>query len=360
MKKLLLLLTGLWIVQAHAQSWESLPELSPGRAKAANALWNENPLDVQFKTTNCVTVADLQGPAEITMMHFALPQTKTLDRCVLLQIFWDGETNPSVNCPLVDFFCNPNGVQDNINSALVIVRRGFNCYFPMPFRKSAKVVLVYDGPVKPGSELWKMMPCYSYVCYRTLRKVPRDEGYFCASWRQETLKLGLKDYIALDARGKGKFIGWNVTVRQPGRNNPPGDENEKFYVDGETNASVEFQGIEDSFGFSWGFPPTENMASLMGYFPFMRGDAGYRFFVPDAIGFDKSLKVAIGFGEHEKGGWRSTYSKTGNSVEFSSTVYWYQVEPHAPLPPMPPASERAPAPEILHWPEQDMMPPTTK
>ncbi len=32
--------------------------------------------------------------------------------------------------------------------------------------------------------------------------------------------------------------------------------NEKFYIDGEKTRLVEFQGIEDSFGFSWGFPET--------------------------------------------------------------------------------------------------------
>ncbi|MGH7950485.1 MAG: glycoside hydrolase family 172 protein [Limisphaerales bacterium] len=330
--------------------------MTPGATKVVNALWLENPLDVQFKSTNRVVVANIQGPAQITMMHFALPQTKTLNRDVLLRIYWDGETNPSVDCPLVDFFCDPNGSQDSVNSALVIVRRGFNCYFPMPFRKSAKIELDYDGAVKPGPELWKIMPCYSYVCYRTLTKVPRKTGYFCASWKQEALKLGLKDYIALEAKGKGKFVGWNVTVRQPGRDHPPGDENEKFYIDGETNASIEFQGLEDSFGFSWGFPPTANMALWMGYFPFMRGDAGYRFFVPDPINFEKSLKVAIGFGKHDAPGWRRAYSKFGSSVQFSSTVYWYQIEPHTPLPPMPPAAERAPAPEKLFWPEAVKMP----
>lgn len=31
------------------------------------------------------------------------------------------------------------------------------------------------------------------------------------------------------------------------------DENVKFYIDGEAEPSIEWQGLEDSFGFSWGF-----------------------------------------------------------------------------------------------------------
>lgn len=335
-----------------------LARVAPGETRAVNALWLENPLDVQFKSTNCVTVADIQGPGEITMMHFAYGRdevgkdAKPLNRDLLLRIYWDGETSPSVDCPLVDFFCDPNGTREVVNTAMLNVRRGFNCYFPMPYRKSARVVLEYDGPVKPGDELWKMMPCYSYVCYRSLTNLPDDTGSFCAQWRQDTLKLGRREYVALETQGRGKVVGWNITVRWPGRKGYPVDENEKFYIDGETNASVEFQGLEDSFGFSWGFPETENMFPLTGWFPFMRGAAAYRFFLQDAIHFDKSLKVAIGFGRHEGPTWRQSFSKFGTSLQFSSTVYWYQVGAHPPFPPMLPAAEREPAPDKLFWPEE--------
>ncbi len=340
----------------------ALAQLTPGHTAAQNALWIENPLTQQFRTSNRVVVAEIQGPAMITMMHFACgeravsPAHQLLNRDLLLRIYWDGERSPGVECPLVDFFCDPAGARDVVNTAFVNVRRGFNAYFPMPFGKSAKVELVYDGPLPPGEELWRLMPCYSYVMYRTMDKIPAGAGYFHASWRQQTLKLGLADYIALEAKGKGKLIGWNVTVRWPGREDYPVDENEKFYIDGETNASVEFQGLEDSFGFSWGFPESENSFPMTGYFPFFKGAAAYRFFEQDAISFDKSLKVAIGFGQHEEPRFREQFSQFGSSLEFSSTVYWYQTEPHAPLPPMPSAAGREPAPEQAYWPEKETLP----
>jgi len=157
-----LLLGGFLTSFAMAEPFQ-LPELArltPGRTKAENALWIENPLTAQFKTTNRVVVAQINGPAMITMMHFAYNWTaiaavhKPLNRDLLLRIYWDGESTPSVDCPLVDFFCDPNGTRDVVNTAFVNVRRGFNTYFPMPFRKSARVELVYDGPVPPGEELW--------------------------------------------------------------------------------------------------------------------------------------------------------------------------------------------------------------
>ena len=67
------------------------------------------------------------------------------------------------------------GVQDSVNTAFVNKRQGWNAYFPMPFRKSARIELVYDGQLEPGQgridkvqdPLWRQMPAYGYVMYRT-------------------------------------------------------------------------------------------------------------------------------------------------------------------------------------------------
>jgi hypothetical protein len=335
---------------------DDLPSLTPGRTRAENALWIENELSARFNSAKRVVVAELKGSALITMIHFAMPQTLKLNREVLLRIYWDGESTPSVDCPLVDFFCDPAGLREEVNTALVNKRRGFNAYFPMPFRESARLELVYDGRLEPSEELWKIMPCYSYVMYRTLDQVRPETGYFHASWRQAGLLLGRREYLALEAKGKGKFVGWNVTIRLPGRDGYPVDANEKFYIDGETVASVEFQGLEDSFGFSWGFPPTESMFPLTGFFPYLKGAAAYRFFTQDAISFDTSLRVAIGFGAREDPLFQREFSKPGNTLQLSSTVYWYQTEPHAALPAMPAAADRAPAPEQPFWPDTEKLP----
>ncbi len=345
-----------WPSLAEVGGLDSLPQLSPGRTRSENALWIENALSARFNSSKRVVVAEIKGPAVITMIHFAMPQVLKLDREVLLRAWWDGEPKPSVDVPLVDFFCDPAGLREEVNTALVNKRRGFNAYFPMPFRSSARIELVYDGPLEPGEALWRIMPCYSYVMYRTVAAVPDDQGYFHSGWRQEALLLGQRDYLALETTGKGKFVGWNVTMRLPGRDGYPVDQNEKFYVDGEETASIEFQGIEDSFGFSWGFPPTESQFPLTGFYKFFKGAAAYRFFIPDAISFEKSLRVMIGFGVNEDPMFRREFSKRGNTMQLSSTVYWYQAEPHAPLPQVPPAAERAPAPDQAFWPDKETIP----
>jgi hypothetical protein len=341
---------------------DDLPRLIPGKVGMQNALWIENDLSRQFKTTSRVVIADIKGPATITMIHFALPASqfaqppKRLNRDVLIKIYWDGEKEPSVDCPLVDFFCDPAGTRDEVNSMLVNKRRGWNAYFPMPFRQSAKIELVYDGPLPPGKDLWAAMPAYSYVMYRTAESIPADSGNFHAHWRQSPVMIGKEDYLALDAKGKGKFIGWNVTIRRPTPGDYPVDVNEKFFVDGEKTASVEFQGLEDSFGFSWGFPETPSLLPRTGFFQFLNGAAGYRFFTQDSISFDKSLRVAIGFGPKDEAWFFPEFSKPGSMLQLSSTAYWYQQEPHAAFPPMPPAVDRAPAPQSAFWPGKEKLP----
>jgi len=352
------LMMGATVSIARAQEIDvpGLARLTPGRTAAQNALWIENPLSARFNTSKRVVVAEIQGPAVITMIHFAMPQVLKLNRDVLIKMFWDGEDSPSVDCPLVDFFCDPAGTREVVNTAFVNKRRGFNAYFPMPFRKSARIELVYDGAVEPGDELWRIMPCYSYVMYGGVDRIPEDSGYFHAHWRQEALLLGQRDYVAMEAKGKGKFVGWNVTVRLPGRPGYPVDENEKFYIDGEEEPSIEFQGLEDSFGFSWGFPPTESMFPLTGFFAFFKGAAAYRFFCSDAISFEKSLRVTIGFGKNEDPVFRTQFSKPGSELEFSSVVYWYQTEPHSLLPTLPASEKRSPASENPFWLREEKLP----
>ena len=117
----------------------------------------------------------------------------------------------------------------------------------------------------------------------------------------------------------------------------------RIYWDGETNASVEFRGLEDAFGFSWGLPASAVFFPLTGYLPFLNGAAAYRFFLSDSISFNQSLKVTIGFSGRENY-WLRHFSKTDTAVQLSSTVYWYQTEPHTPLPTLPPPDDRAPTP----------------
>lgn len=335
--------TGALAVPAPLVASEPLYRLTEGETKQVNALWIENPANLKFgEGRKNVVIAELKGPGIITMIHFALPAQMKITRDVVMRIWWDGEENPSVEAPLCDFFCDPNGVLERVDSAFVNKKRGWNCYFPMPFAKSAKIEVSLEGTRYANAE-WGQAPCYSYVHYRTMKSIPADSGYFHATWRQQTLLLGKEEYKVFEAIGKGQWIGWNATLHSPLRPDVfyPVDENANFYIDGEREPSIVWQGLEDGFGFSWGFPGEPNGFAYMGYQPYYNGAFAYRFNDIDRISFGKSLKMTVGFGANEPA-FIAEFSKPENALELSSVAYWYQKEPHAKLQAMLPASDRAP------------------
>lgn len=340
---ILVIISGFaYAADVRAPVSDPLCRLTPGQTKQVNALWGENPKERTLGNgRNKVIIADLKGPGIITMIHFALPAQMKITRDVVLRIWWDGEKTPSVEAPLCDFFCDPNGALERVDSALVNKKRGWNCYFPMPFAKSARVeVSMYNKRYPNGN--WQQGPCYSYVLYRTVPAIPSDYGYFHATWRQQTLLLGKDAYKVFEAKGKGQWIGWNMSIHAPGSNNGyPVDENENFYIDGEREPSIVWQGLEDSFGFSWGFPEVPNSFPYTGYQPYYNGAAAYRFNDRDRISFTKSIRMTVGFGPTEMY-FRQEFSKPENPLELSSVAYWYQQEPHAAFQPLLPSPERAP------------------
>ena len=278
-----------------------LPTLWSGLRGTKNALWTENEPGLRFYTTKRVVIAESSRAGHDTMIHFALPRSHEAQPGPAAEnVLGRRERRPAWTARWWISSATRRARGRRSTRRWLNKRRGWNAYFPMPFRKSARVELVYDGPLPPGGKLWQAMPCYSYVTYRTRTRYPTRRAISMPRGGREWCCWASEEYVALEAKGKGKFVGWNVTVRRPGHDDYPVDENEKFFVDGEQEPSVEFQGIEDSFGFSWGFPETQSPFPLTGYYPFFKGACGYRFFSQDAIPFEKSLRVTIGFGKHEQ------------------------------------------------------------
>ncbi|MCX5772708.1 MAG: hypothetical protein NTZ09_20895, partial [Candidatus Hydrogenedentes bacterium] len=95
--KQILCLTGVVVsFSAFGLGLASLPDLDVPLIKAVNALWVENPIETQFLVSNAIVVAKLEGPGQIEMFHFAMPSTLKLGREVILRIYWDNQTEPSV------------------------------------------------------------------------------------------------------------------------------------------------------------------------------------------------------------------------------------------------------------------------
>ena len=155
-----------------------------------------------------VTLAEMDGPGIIRHIWITVTdRTSDRNRYVLrdlvLRMYWDGEENPSVESPLGDLFCCGFGVSYPVNSLPVAVNptRGFNLYFPMPFRKKARITLENQCDEDVHAFFYQVDYCLT-------EELPEDTGYFHAQWRRQRLTEKGKDYVILDGvKGRGQYVG---------------------------------------------------------------------------------------------------------------------------------------------------------
>ena len=120
----------------------------PGPDSAARELgrgWKVRPC-ITLRAGETFTLMDNEGPGVIRHMWFTFRET--LYRDIIVRIYWDGQDEPSVQAPLGDFLCNSWGCRQDILALPVNVNPsgGMNIYFPMPFRKHARITVQNDSP----------------------------------------------------------------------------------------------------------------------------------------------------------------------------------------------------------------------
>jgi Protein of unknown function (DUF2961) len=65
---------------------------------------------------------------------------------LVLRVFWDDESEPSILAPLSDFFGAVGGKTIDYQSAPIQINHFcYMCYLPMPFAKRARFLLSNDG-----------------------------------------------------------------------------------------------------------------------------------------------------------------------------------------------------------------------
>jgi hypothetical protein len=282
-----------------------------------------------------VTLADVQGPGVI--QHIWITVSPNAYRDVILRFYWDGESSPSIESPIGDFFTNAHGIRYTVNSMMMAVNPsgGFNSYWPMPFRKSVRITVENQRPEKIGG--------FFYQITYALEQVPADAAYFHASWRRAMTSRENPEHTLVDnIEGRGHYVGTFIGWEQLS-NGWWGEGEMKFYLDGDDkNPTICGTGTEDYFGGAWGFGDTFS-APFVGY-PLHRKVAGeipkhalYRWHVPDPIRFQKNLKVTI-----QALGWWPNGKFQPLTDDLSSVAYWYQTEPHRPFPAMPKREARFP------------------
>jgi len=285
-------------------------------------------------------LADIKGPGRIT--HIWMTQRHHYRDC-LLRFTWDNAKHPSVLVPLGDFFglghCIVNSYQCFLFNASTFHNNQFNegcalnCYVQMPFRERALIELVNESD---GEH-----PQYFYVDYETYDEpLDDDELYFHAEFRRENPFGGWggevlanwppanvvnkerdaynNNYVILDTKGRGHYIGCNLSVTNFQRT-WWGEGDDMIWVDGyKWPPDLHGTGSEDYFNHAWGMQPNAWLRN--GTSIHERNTAGYQtsyvHHIENPVPFEKSIKVTIEHGH-------------GNHLcnEMSSVAYWYAEKP---------------------------------
>jgi hypothetical protein len=289
-----------------------------------------------------LTLLDEAGSGEISHVWITIASDEEFHlKRLVLRMYWDGETSPSVEAPVGDFFGLGLGDYFRYESIPLSVGsdKALNCFFPMPFQKHARITLTNEGHEEVGALYWNIDErVYS-------KPLPADTLYFHAQYRQATPNMaisgaktnldGKKNYVWMEAAGRGHFAGVTMSVLE-NQDGWWGEGDDMFFVDGEKLPSINGTGSEDYFLGAWDFGGKPFAYGLFGA-PVVGAErqgarwSVYRFHLDSPIPFTKSLRATI---EH------GTANDRGDN--FYSVAYWYQTEPHAAFPPLPPVEERLP------------------
>jgi len=326
-----------------------------GSARELGRGWKVHPYDA-IKPGETLTLADIEGPGSIQQIWMTPTGTY---RHTILRIYWDDQEQPSVECPVADFFASAftsYKVFAPIASLPICVNPGnaFNSYWPMPFRNRCRITMENIG-LDDARVFFQI----NYA----LNDVPEDAAYFHAQFRRVNPQPYGKVYTILDGvQGKGHYAG---TYMAWGLNNRGwwGEGEIKIYLDGDippAPGSVDKHvaehggecfpticgtGTEDYFCGSYNF---ENKATKQ-YQEFTTPYAGvphivrpdgvydsqmrfsmYRWHIADPIRFDDDIAVTI-----QALGWRSHGRYLPLQDDIASVAYWYQTLPTAPFPDLP-------------------------
>lgn len=308
------------------------------------------------------TIGDVQGPGIITHMWFtiATPEPYHLKQ-IVLRMYWDGDPLPAVEAPIGDFFGLGLGEYFVYESGPLSVgsQKALNCYFPMPFRRSAKITVTNEGPQNIGS-------LYYNFDWQKHKSLPADTPYFYAEFRQATPTPGWTtdwkvngepkintrpnldgktNYVILEAEGRGHFVGVTHSILQ-NQGGWWGEGDEMIFIDDMAKPKITGTGSEDYYLGAWcyggcGISPfgsTKPTFAFKNYGnPMNGGDARgakwmvYRFHTDSPVPFEKQFKMTI---EHGHANHRSD--------NFYTVAYWYQLGSHKKRPPLPPVERRMP------------------
>jgi hypothetical protein len=329
---------------ARAQNYKSLKQSSFDRTGG-------NADRFTIKAGDTQELFNSNGPGVITHIWFTISAQSGMHlKELVLRAYWDGSSKPSIETPVGDFFGLNLAQYQIFESAYIACSPGksLNCYFAMPFRRSARFTVTNEGKQDVGA-------FYSNIDYQLVPSLPDDAFYFHAQYRQSSPNIantgskinldGKGNYIYMESRGRGHLMGVTLGVLL-NADGWMGEGDDMIFVDDDTKPVITGTGTEDYFLGSWNFGGRDGAIPFSHHFygaplivmPERTGGryCCYRWHGDNPVTYTRYLKHTM---EHGHANDRAD--------NFFSVGYWYQSEPYTDFPALPPVADRTPR---LHLP----------
>jgi hypothetical protein len=279
---------------------------------------------LEIAAGDSAVLLDVAGPGVIQRVWITVSSSDPdYLRRIALEMYWDGETEPSVAVPLGDFFGNGFDKRHYTALPMGVSSGGFYSYLPMPYRQRARIVAV-NGTGRPIDAF------YYNIGLTALDALPRDVRTFHAWWHRDPRTADTLPHLVLDAHGRGVLAGVSLNAESYNGRLWFLEGDEAYVVDRTFRGRG--TGTEDYFNGGWYFDQGPFAGPFHGVVVKDEGRgriAAYRWHIPDPVPFHSSLRMTL---EHGHG--------NEELADYATVAYWYQTEPHAPLPPLPPPDER--------------------
>jgi len=279
---------------------------------------------LEIAADDSAVILDTEGPGVIRRIWITVASRDPhYLRRIALKMYWDDEATPSVSAPLGDFFGNGFDRRHYAALPMGVSSGGFYVYLPMPFHRRARIV-VENGTGRTIDAFY-----YNIDLVKSL-DLPGDVATFHAWWNRDPRTTDTTPHRVLKAIGRGYFVGLSLNAESHNGRLWFLEGDEIFTVDGEFRGQG--TGTEDYFNGGWYFDQGAFSAPFHGVV--VKDDtlsriAAYRWHVPDPIPFEDSIRIELEHG-HDN----------AEVADYATMAYWYQVEPHASLPPLPSPDDR--------------------
>lgn len=301
---------------AVRKQWEKIGE-NPNDLTGGKAIKHTR----SIKAGQAATIFEIREPGSLVGLKVKLqPYTKETFFQTNIRIYWDDSETAAVDLPLGYLF--GGGGKDYPATAELIFEKSltnllfgfsreagsFYAYWPMPFWKSARIVVENKSAVDLAS-----LACEVMFKPASALNYPRDQtGYFCAKRTTDgdPDTIGYRG-VAFAETGRGHVVG---KVFYTDKYDMDGDE--FTYLDDSRTPQVHGSGTEDDHNQGW--------AGRAGQQPLWGGlingyNGAYRIYLNDCYVFNKNILISYEYSLTKK----ERFPKGGNT---DVTIFYYKAK----------------------------------